>query len=248
MSLLQQAFTHRSYIIQEEIKQKSLGITDPEVDNKDNDELIKIGESIMKEYIRSFLKVSLPKLPNEGLTAIQNHLLSEEVLANISKNLGTKDIVLCDEFPVESKTLASTLKAIVGALSKSSGEDRAYIFVRDFVCTQLNQIDINELWNIENPQKYLHDLCLDLKLDVPEPRLLGECGKNTLLAAYHVGIYCNKELLGSGFGDNVENAIDEAARDSLRVLFGTKDHMKPFNFELSLDSLNNKAAMKKNLV
>lgn len=41
------------------------------------------------------------------------------------------------EYPVDNYTLANTFKAIVGALLRSSGEERAAHFVRDFVITQL---------------------------------------------------------------------------------------------------------------
>ncbi|CAO1403452.1 unnamed protein product [Diamesa serratosioi] len=234
---LQQAFTNRSYIVQEEMKQKEVGIENPDIKLVDNSNLSKKGEEIMSEYIVTFLNISLPKYPREGIKAIYKYLMSDDVLANVSSHLGTKDIILSADFPVENSTLASTLKAVVGALFESSGEVKAYEFVRDFVCTQLNQKDINELWTIEKPMELLQELCKDKKLGEPEPRLIGDVGKNTLLAAYNVGIYCNKIMLGSGFGENISIAINEAAKDCLHELFQTKTNMAPFNYKIQTEQV-----------
>lgn len=117
-------------------------------------------------------------------------------------------------------------------MANSSGHERAFEFIRDFICTQLNQKDINDLWTIERPIELLQDICKDLKFGEPEPRLIGDAGKNTILAAYHVGIYCDKKLLGTGFGENVDIAIETAALNCLRKLYGT-NNVRPFNYKIS---------------
>lgn len=126
----------------------------------------------------------------------------------------------------------ATLKAVIGALDESSGPERVFEFVRDFVCTQLNQCDVNELWTIDRPVEMLKDICVERKFGTPEPRLIGEAGKNTILACYHVGIYCEKRLLGTGFGENVDNAIEVASRNCLAKIFATNNN-KPLNFKIS---------------
>lgn len=117
--LLLQAFTDRSYVIKEEMKQKEM---DFDLKMKDNKELAEIGkvysyavtitqitnmcngndlccffflgENFIRAYIQNYLETVLPKFPLEGLKCIRNHLTSESVLANISLHLGTKDIIL----------------------------------------------------------------------------------------------------------------------------------------------------------
>ncbi|XP_055635328.1 39S ribosomal protein L44, mitochondrial [Toxorhynchites rutilus septentrionalis] len=229
-ALLQQAFTHRSFIAQEEQKQTEVGIESPQLGLKDNRELTDLGERLIHDYVEAFLLTVLPKLPYEGIRSISDKLTATENLANISKHLGTRDIILAADFPVGDQLLADTLKAVVGALHESSGEERVYLFIRDFVCTQLNQQDVNEYLHIEKPLDLLKQYCRDQKLGDPEPRSIGLVGKNTLLAAYNVAIYCNKKYMGAGFGEDVQTAIDEAARDCLRQLFGTELDMKPINF------------------
>lgn len=95
-NLLEQAFVDRSYIIQLEMRQREVQIEEPVVEMKDNQELISRGDAILQEYITAFLRVHLPKLPEKGITAIRNYLLAERVLAKVSFNLGTYDLILND--------------------------------------------------------------------------------------------------------------------------------------------------------
>lgn len=236
-SLLHQAFVDRSYIIQEEMKQRAVGIETPTIQLTDNSSLAKKGDELITEFVITYLNLSLPKYPREGIKAIYKHLTSNEILAHVSKHLGTKDLILSADFPVDEATLAHSLKAVIGALFESSGETRAYEFIRDFIVTQLNQVDINEFWKIENSVELLKEICKDKKLGEPEPRLISDAGKNTILAAYQVGIYSNKRMIGSGFGEDVTVATDEAAKDALRNLFQTNDNMKPFDFKMPVEQV-----------
>lgn len=100
------------------------------------------------------------------------------------------------------------------------------------MCTQLNQTDVNVFWQIERPVDLLQELCAARQLGEPEPRLIGDAGPNTLLACYQVGIYSDRQLLASGFGENVDTAIEVAARNALAKMFGT-DSVRPLNFRIT---------------
>ncbi|KAL0818305.1 hypothetical protein ABMA28_008791 [Loxostege sticticalis] len=226
--LLLEAFTDRSYVIREEMKQKEMNI---DIKVKDNRQLAEEGEKFIKEYIQLYLEAVLPKFPQEGVASIRQHLTSEDILANVSLHLGTKDIILAAEYPVDKFILANAFKAIVGALLQSSGEEKAAHFVRDFVVTQIQGKDVNEYWTIEDPWGMLTGLLAKDNTTV-EPRLIGETGKNTLLACYRVGLYMDKKMISSGFGETVATAKEMAAREALKKIFGTEDHMKPINFKL----------------
>lgn len=227
--LLLQAFTDRTYIIKEEMKQKEMGVDIP---MKDNMELIAEGEKFINEYVQLYLETVLPKFPLEGVNEVRNYLINEDRLAKISLSLGTKDIILAAEYPVDNYILANTFKAIVAALLESTSEERAAHFVRDFVITQLQGKDVNEYWNIEDPWTMLTGF-IEKDGSKVEPRLIGEVGKNTLLACYRIGLYVNKKMISEGFGEKIEIAKEMAAREALKRIFGTEDHMKPINFKIS---------------
>lgn len=236
-ALLQQAFVDQSYIAQEEMKQQAVGIENPIIQLVENTSLIQKGDELITEFTIIYLNLLLPKYPREGIKAIYKHLISDENLSHISSHLGTSDLILSNEFPVGKRILANTLKAVIGALCQSSGEAQAFEFIRDFILTQLNQKDINEYWEIENHAELLRDICKDKKIDEPEPRLISSIGTNTLLAAYQVGFYSKKKMLGFGFGEDVTIATQEAAKDSLKNFFQTNTDMKPLNFKLPVESV-----------
>ncbi|CAK1541653.1 unnamed protein product [Leptosia nina] len=226
--LLLQAFTDRSYVIKEEMKQTEMDFA---LKIKDNRELSDKGIKFMEEYVQLYLEAVLPRFPKEGISCIKNHLLSENVLANVCLHLGAKDIILSAEYPVDNSTLANTFKAIVGALYESSSEEKAAHFVRDFVITQLQGQDVNEYWHIEDPWKMLTELIAKTGASI-EPRLIGQVGKGTLLACYRVGLYVDKKMLSTGFGETVAIAKEMAAREALKKLFSTEDNMHPINYKL----------------
>lgn len=115
------------------------------------------------------------------------------------------------------------------------------MFVRDFVCTQLSQTDVNVFWSIDQPIKLLQDVCAERQLGEPEPRLIGDAATNTLMACFQVGIYSNRQLLASGFGENVDVAIEVAARNALARLFGT-DNTRPLDFAIDAAECSKRAS------
>lgn len=232
--LLQQALTERSFIVQEEKRQRELGIEEPVLNVRDNADLVKHGEELLSNYVGAFIRYSFPRLPYDGMRAIQDYLCSDEVLAHVSQHIGTKDLILTAEPVPDARTLSSTLKAVVSALQKTSGDDRAFEFVRDFVATQLNQKDLNEIWTVENPFEILKEECSARKMGEPEPRDIGSSATNTILACYRVGIYCNKQLLSAGFGENVEIAVDVAALTALNKFYEIDEGRNPLNFNVTL--------------
>lgn len=92
--LLHQAFTLRSYIVQEEQKQQNVGIENPFTNLKDNSELIRDGGDLLASYVEKFIASQLPKLPAEGVRGVRDFLLSDKRLAEVSRHIGTKDLIL----------------------------------------------------------------------------------------------------------------------------------------------------------
>lgn len=233
---LQRAFIERSYIVMEEEKQKKVGIDDPQVLLKDNSEFVKKGESFILEFCKRYLRLVYPRYPEEGISAVSEYLISDDVLADISKNLGTTDLILTSEYPPNITTLANVLKAIVIALEESSGTEQAYLFVRDFVISYLSGKDINELWVIHNPENLLSSILKREGRPSVEARLVGDAGRNTILASFQVGLYSCKELIGIGVGESITVAKEMAALNALKRLFQTTECCKPIPFDLKLSA------------
>lgn len=65
--MLQQALTEYSYIIQEEERQKNVGIEQPTLNLIDNRELVTKGSNFIDDIITRYLHTVLPRLPEEGI-------------------------------------------------------------------------------------------------------------------------------------------------------------------------------------
>lgn len=211
-------------------KQKEIGIEDPAAAIEDNQGLVEAGTKALRKYVEEFVQAKLSSAPAQLQSTVTEHLLSNRVLSKIAKNLGAKDLILSAESTPSEEALANTFRAIVAALAESSGDQRANSFVRDFVCTELSQFDWAELWQVENPYQQLQELCATAKMAQPEPRLIGQCGANTLLASYNVAIYSDKKMIGSGFGETVDIAKSQASLDALRGLYKIRTHQQSIRF------------------
>lgn len=237
LKLLERAFIQRSYVIQQKQRFENLGTDASDINLLDNTELAEKGQKLVHQYVEAYLRYHLSKYPDEGIAAIRNYLLSTEKLAEISSKLGSKEIILTEEYPASTESLAQTILAVIGALEESQPDgslDRPYNFIRDFICTQLNQEDINEIWNIGNPFELLKRVCAQQKIPNIEARIIGNVGKRDILACCRIGIYDmdTKKLLGNGFGDTYENGIETASIDALSKIFGTFN-LRPFDFTLT---------------
>lgn len=94
--------------------------------------------------------------------------------------------------------MSRILKAVTFALSRSSGLDRAALFIRDFIITQLAENDVNNFWPIEDPVAVLNQICRNEGCSQPEARIIGHSGVSTILALYRVGLFIDKQLIGVG--------------------------------------------------
>ncbi|XP_029169915.1 39S ribosomal protein L44, mitochondrial [Nylanderia fulva] len=232
---LEQAFTHRSYVIQEEQRQKEMGIEEPKLDIQDNTELIMKGEKLTSEIVQNYLTQALPRVPENIIILLHDYLLDEEILAKASFHIGTKDIILTEEHPVAQKTLADTFLALVAALAESVDANHAANFVKDFLIVILAEKDLTEIWNPAQPVEILNDVLQKQNRSPAEPRLIGQAGQNTLLVVYHVAMYSDKEFLGSGFGQTIQEAKNVAAINVLSRMYGLLDSSKPVRIDKAIN-------------
>lgn len=234
---LDQAFTHKNYAYSEESRMKKLEMGE-NISIPHNEELIQRGWEVTSKAVYTYLENNLKSVPQEVIKALRDYLMRHEVLAKASLHIGTRDIILTEEYPVEETTLANTFLAIVAALEQSTNANRAANFVKDFLIVALADKDLTEMWTPSNPVEYLNDLLAKSARPSAEPRIIGHTGRNTLLSAYHIGMYSNQEFLGSGFGDSIQEAMDIAALNAIFRIFGLLDSSTPlrFNTEININS------------
>ncbi|XP_030633499.1 large ribosomal subunit protein mL44 [Chanos chanos] len=232
VDLLKTAFVNPCYIRSEEERRSMLGLDSnvAALNLKDNIELQKQGLEFTRGFLTDWCKGSYPSLPEEGVAAVVGHLTGSEVMCYVARNLAVEDLTMSAEFPVPDDVLHGTFCAVIGALCESSGPERAGLFIRDFLITQLIGKDLFDMWTVVNPMGLLVEELTRRGVALPEPRLIRSAGASTVLPLYFVGLYCDKRLLAEGPGETVLAAEEEAARVALRKLYGYTENRRPQDF------------------
>ncbi|KAF6031690.1 MRPL44 [Bugula neritina] len=221
---VRQAFTDMSYsrstaqlvkeVIGDSVQGQELDALDT---SAGNEQMAESGDNLARKFIKDFIKVQFPHLPEEGVGSILEFLMSTGKLAHVGKHLGITDLILYDV-------------PLVSLINEEQGEERACAFVRDFIITQLIGEDIDAIFPITSAMTRLVGLLEKKGQGEPISRLLEHCGQATAVSCYFVGIYSDNELIGKAPGETLEIAEEMAAHDALMSLYGIQENRLPFDF------------------
>ncbi|XP_055977704.1 large ribosomal subunit protein mL44 [Sorex fumeus] len=239
LELLKTAFVNSCYIQSEEARRQELGVDKAAaaLNLQDNRELAEQGAAFSQTCLSQMLGDAYPSLPPEGVQSLVAFLTGEEVVCHVARNLAVEQLTLSAEFPVPPVVLQRTFFAVIGALLQSSGPERATLFIRDFLITQLTGKELFEVWKVTNPMGLLGEELTRRKLPAPESRLTRQSGGTTALPLYFVGLYCDKQLIAEGPGETVLVAEEEAARVALRKLYGFTENRRPWDYSRPKEKL-----------
>ncbi|KAL1770795.1 39S ribosomal protein L44, mitochondrial [Sigmodon hispidus] len=239
LDLLKTAFVNSCYIKSEEAKREKLGIDKEAVllNLKDNQELSEQGLSFSQKCLTQLFEDEFPDLPPEGIESLVSFLMGEAVVCHVARNLAVEQLTLSAEFPVPLPVLRRTFFAVIGALLQSSGSERAALFIRDFLITQMTGKELFEMWTVINPMGLLVEELKRRNISSPESRLTRQSGSTTALPLYFVGLYCDKKLLAEGPGETILVAEEEAARVALRKLYGFTENRRPWDYSKPQESV-----------
>ncbi|MBI4078686.1 MAG: ribonuclease III [Candidatus Levybacteria bacterium] len=205
-SLLEEAFTHRSYL--NETKEKI----------QSNERLEFLGDSILSFVVSEYLFKSYPSF-NEGiLTNLRSLIVNTKSLAAGAKELGLGERLLMSKGEKEAKgsqnpsLLADSFEAFVGALFL----DQGIASVRDFILQTIlrNVKTIVEKKAFKDPKSMLQELIQAKNQHFPIYRVLKEEGP-AHAKLFLVGVYVDNILLGQGEGKSKQEAEENAAKVAL---------------------------------
>lgn len=157
-------------------------------------------------------------------------------------------MVFCEEFPPSLATLADTVPAVISAISRASGTDRANRFIADFILTYLNGADMLEIWPLHQMDLDLNEYLRQKGEPEVEPRILHRSAIGTIESCYIVGMFQGPEhrLLGQAPGESLQIARRMAELDSFRNLFGLTVPQIRLSFGEKAQSLDLKPFQRKN--
>ncbi len=208
-TLLQTAFTHRSYVNENRATVK-----------EHNERLEFLGDAVLELVITDFLYKKYPERPEGELTAFRAALVNTQSISEAASELGMNDYLLLsrgeakDTGRARQYILANTFEALIGALYLDQGYDAAHAFIRSTLFDKIETIVAERLW--QDAKSYFQEKAQETYSATPSYELVDEVGpdhdKKFVAAAL-----INDERIATGEGRSKQEAEQEAARKALEV-------------------------------
>ncbi|KAK3750272.1 hypothetical protein QZH41_008121 [Actinostola sp. cb2023] len=216
-STLETALTHESY-------------TQKEHEGENNSKLAIIGYNLATHHITEFLCCKYPSFPAEGVRCLLDFLTGREIVVEVAQLIALPELIRT-EYDLDTldqekhlnytkeDIISDSFYALIGAIYKDQGSQKANMFIRDFLVTQLQGKELLSLLKFKDPENLLNNILLSEGKPRPEPRIIRESGKKTHLPVFVVGVFSGDIMLGEAASYNITKAKHEATMAALMNLF-----------------------------
>jgi ribonuclease-3 len=207
VSLLTQAFVHRSYINEN----KASGLSH-------NERLEFLGDAVLELVITDFLYKQYPAKAEGDLTAYRSALVNADTCAGIAVSLGMGDYLLLskgeskDTGRARQYILANALEALIGAIYLDQGYDSAKSFIETNFTPLIEKIISAK--SFIDAKSLFQEKAQEFDGITPSYKTMKETGPDHG-KKFTVGVHVGKELVATGEGDSKQDAEQSAARAAL---------------------------------
>jgi ribonuclease-3 len=205
--LLQQAFTHRSYI--NEHKRLKLD---------HNERLEFLGDAVLELITTEYLYEKYPKETEGDLTAYRSALVNANTLSDISRKLGMEKYLLLskgeskDTGRARQYILANTFEALIGALFLDQGYEAAKRFIAHNLFPLTEQIVEEKLWL--DAKSHFQEKAQEKMGVTPTYKTMQESGPDHD-KHFTVAVFLGERKIAEGTGRSKQEAEQSAARNAL---------------------------------
>jgi len=208
-SLLETAFTHRSYLNENKHLHKP-----------HNERLEFLGDAVLELVITDFLFVKYPKKNEGDLTLYRSSLVNTDSLALTAANLEINDYILLSHG--ESKDtgrgrhsiLADTVEAIIGAIYMDQGYDPARDFILKHLAPRIEEIIEKKAWI--DAKSLFQEKAQEVYGDTPHYETISEEGPDHD-KDFQVALFVGEKKISTAVGKSKQEAAQEAAAKGLEV-------------------------------
>ena len=207
--LLQQAFSHRSYINENH----SQGL-------EHNERLEFLGDAVLELIVTEHLYNEHPDKPEGELTAWRAALVNTKMLARIAKEVDFNDYLLLSKGEAKEVgksrdyILANTTEAFLGALYLDQGTKVCETFIVEHILSKLPEILEQKLF-VDSKSKF-QELAQEKTGITPTYDVLSEWGPDHD-KSFKVGVYLEKDLIGEGEGSSKQEGEEAAAKNAIEI-------------------------------
>ncbi len=206
ISLLQKAFTHRSYLNEHK---KTI--------NEHNERLEFLGDAVLELVVTEYLFLNYNEA--EGiLTNWRSSLVRTESIGSIAKKLGFENYLRLSKGEkrgsqrARDQILANCFEAVIGAIYLDQGYSVVQKFIQDNLIVTLNNILSTGSW--VDPKSKLQEVVQSQELATPFYKVVSETGPDHE-KTFTVAVFADNKIIGQGIGPSKQLAQQQAAIDAL---------------------------------
>jgi ribonuclease-3 len=205
--LLEQAFTHRSYLNENR-----------EAGRDHNERLEFLGDAVLELVVTEFLYAKYPEKPEGDLTAYRAALVNTQSISDAATKLDMNDYLLLsrgeakDTGRARQIILANAFEAVIGAIYLDAGYDAAQKFIEAQLFHKTDEVVSKRLW--QDAKSRLQEVAQGLVSVTPRYELLDQSGPDHD-KQFVVGAYIGNEKVAIGEGRSKQEAEQDAAQKAL---------------------------------
>jgi ribonuclease-3 len=206
-SLLEQAFTHRSYLNEN----RGTG-------RAHNERLEFLGDAVLELVVTEYLFAKYPDKPEGELTAVRAALVNTVSISEAATTLAMNDFLLLskgesrDTGRARAIILANAFEALIGAIYLDAGYDAAKKFIGEQLFAKTDDIVEKRLW--QDAKSRFQELAQEHHRQTPLYQLLDQSGPDHD-RTFTVGAYIGDEKVATGEGRSKQEAEQDAAQKAL---------------------------------
>ena len=206
-NLLEQAFTHRSYLNENR-----------EPGREHNERLEFLGDAVLELVVTEFLYTKYPEKPEGELTAYRAALVNTQSISLAASKLGMNDFLLLsrgesrDTGRARQIILANAFEAVIGAIYLDAGYEAAKNFIADQLFHKTDEVVAKRLW--QDAKSRFQEIAQEKLGITPAYQLLDQSGPDHE-RQFVVGAYIGQEKIANGEGRSKQEAEQAAAEKAL---------------------------------
>ncbi len=207
--VLQQAFTHRSYINE-----------NPRSGLEHNERLEFLGDAVLELVVTDYLFTTYPGHAEGDLTAYRSALVNAVVAGDVAQALGMNEYLLLskgeqkDTGRARQTILANAYESFIGALYIDQGYSVCEAFIKKTLLPKLTEIISMKAW--KDPKSRVQEEAQERLSVTPSYEVVGEVGPDHD-KWFTVGIFFGAKKIAEGKGRSKQEAQQVAAQAALEA-------------------------------
>ncbi len=208
-SLLQQAFTHRSFINEN----KDLGLNH-------NERLEFLGDAVLELVVTKFLFEKYPETKEGILTAYRSSLVRTESISAAARKMGMNDLLKLskgeskDEGKARDYILANTFEAFVGAVYLDQGYESAKNIIANSLFDNIESVIKDKTW--KDSKSYVQEMAQENYSETPYYETVSSDGPDHD-KHFVIAIYFGDKKIAEGEGNSKQKAQQDAAQKAIDI-------------------------------